>query len=202
MESDEYDTSKSVSSEDQSKNVQEDELANSNIDKNEVDIILQMEEEAKVRAAKQVAAMLRRPELIEKVKRLKTFFQCFDFSFKVPLLIARTEKKKASIDAMLQSAITKQLEGVRTGLESFKATREDIQEVKMNYDDMALNLKNVPDLVGRLHELQEENKKFTELKIAMKNLSQIVKIRETVDKTKQAIEAEQFLVVNTAYDYS
>ena len=99
---------------------------------------------------------------------------------------------------MLQSAITKQLEGVRTGLESFKSTREDIQEVKMNYDDMALNLKNVPDLVVRLHELQEENKKFTELKIAMKNLSQIVKIRETVDKTKQAIEAEQFLVVNTS----
>ena len=68
MESGEYDTSKS--SEDQSKNVQEDELANSNIDTNEVDIIFQMEEEAKVRAAKQVAAMLRRPELIEKVKRL------------------------------------------------------------------------------------------------------------------------------------
>ena len=77
MESDEYDTSKSVSSEDQSKNVQEDELANSKTDTNEVDIILQMEEEAKVRAAKQVAAMLRRPELIEKVKRLKTFFSVF-----------------------------------------------------------------------------------------------------------------------------
>ena len=77
MESDEYDTSKSVSSEDQSKNVQENELANSNIDTNEVDIILEMEEEAKVRAAKQVAAMLRRPELIEKVKRLKTFFSVF-----------------------------------------------------------------------------------------------------------------------------
>ena len=74
MESDEYDTSKSVPSEDQSKNIQEDELANSNIDTNEVDIILQMEEEAKVRAAKQVAAMLRRPELIEKVKRLKKKF--------------------------------------------------------------------------------------------------------------------------------
>ena len=77
MESDEYDTSKYVSSEDQSKNIQEDELANSNIDTNEVDIIFQMEEEAKVRAAKQVAAMLRRPELIEKVKRLKTFFSVF-----------------------------------------------------------------------------------------------------------------------------
>lgn len=119
--------------------------------------------------------------------------------FQVPLLIARTEKKKASIDAMLHSAITKQLEGVRTGLESFHSTHEDIQEVKVNYNDMAVNLKNVPDLVGRLHELQEENKKFKELKIAMRNLSQIVKIRESVDKTKQAIEAEHFLLVHTKF---
>ena len=101
---------------------------------------------------------------------------------------------------MLHSAITKQLEGVRTGLESFQSTHEDIQEVKVNYDEMAVNLKNVPDLVGRLRELQEENKKFKELKIAMRNLSQIVKIRESVDKTKQAIEAENFLLVkNKAY---
>ncbi len=84
MESDEYDTSKSVSSEDQSKNIQKDELANSNIDTNQVDIIFQMEEEAKVRAAKQIAAMLRRPELLEKVKRLNIIFlQCFNFSFNI-----------------------------------------------------------------------------------------------------------------------
>ena len=113
------------------------------------------------------------------------------------MLIARTEKKKASIDAMLHSAITKQLEGVKTGLESFKSTHDDIQEVKLNYEEMAVNLKNVPDLVGKLHELQEENKKFTQLKIAMKNLTQIVKIKETVDKTKQDIEDEQFLLVRT-----
>ena len=100
---------------------------------------------------------------------------------------------------MLHSAITKQLEGVRTGLESFQSTHKDIQEVKVNYDEMAVNLKNVPDLVGRLHELQEENKKFKELKIAMRNLSQIVKIRESVDKTKQAIEAENFLLVKTKH---
>lgn len=111
------------------------------------------------------------------------------------MLIARTEKKKASIDAMLQSAITKQLDGVRTGLDSFKSTHEDIQEVKVNYDEIAVNLKTIPDLVGRLHELQEENKKFNELKIAMRNLSQIVKIKETVDKAKEAIEAEKFLLV-------
>ena len=196
METNESDTSQAMSSEHQTKNIQDDEVTNPN-DTIEVDLILQMEEAAKVRAAKQIAAMLRRPEQLDKVYRINHDL-CFQILFKVPLLIARTEKKKASIDAMLHSAITKQLEGVKTGLESFKSTHDDIQEVKLNYEEMADNLKNVPDLVGKLHELQEENKKFTELKIAMKNLSQIVKIKETVDKTKQAIEDEQFLLVHTS----
>lgn len=202
METNESDTSRTMSSEDQIRNIQDDEVdnfvfVNNPNDTNEVDLIIQMEEAAKVRAAKQIAAMLRRPEQLEKVYRLNHDL-VFHLLLKVPLLIARTEKKKASIDAMLHSAITKQLEGVKTGLESFKSTHDDIQEVKLNYEEMAVNLKNVPDLVGKLHELQEENKKFTELKIAMKNLSQIVKIKETVDKTKQAIEDGQFLLVHTS----
>ena len=114
-------------------------------------------------------------------------------------MIARTAKKKASIDAMLNSAITKQLEDVRIGLESFDSTHNDIEEVKVNYNDMAASLKSVPKLVGNLHEMQEENKKFTELKVAMRNLSQIVKIKETVDKTKQAIEDEKFLLVQSFF---
>ena len=66
METKESDTSEA--SEDQSKTVQEvDFAANANA-KNEMDLISHMEEEAKVKAAKQVAAMLRRPELLEKVK--------------------------------------------------------------------------------------------------------------------------------------
>ena len=70
METNESDTSQVMSSEDQSENVQKVEFAASANEKNEMDLVSQMEEEAKVRAAKQVAAMLRRPELLEKVNRL------------------------------------------------------------------------------------------------------------------------------------
>ena len=71
METNESDTSHQVMpSEDQSKNVQDSESAPYTTEKNEMDLISQMEEEAKARAAKQVAAMLRRPELLEKVYRM------------------------------------------------------------------------------------------------------------------------------------
>ena len=71
METNESDTSHQVMpSGDQSKNVQDSESAPNTTEKNEMDLISQMEEEAKARAAKQVAAMLRRPELLEKVYRM------------------------------------------------------------------------------------------------------------------------------------
>ena len=66
METNESDTSQTMSSEDQTKNIQDDEVTNPN-DTNEVDLIIQMEEAAKVRASKQIAAMLRRPEQLDKV---------------------------------------------------------------------------------------------------------------------------------------
>ena len=74
------------------------------------------------------------------------------------MLIARTTKKKASVDAMLNSAITKQLEGVKTGLESFNTSLLDIGEVKENYSHMADCLVSVPDLVAKLSELQQESR--------------------------------------------
>ena len=69
METNESDTSQAMSSEHQTKNIQDDEVTNPN-DTIEVDLILQMEEAAKVRAAKQIAAMLRRPEQLDKVYRI------------------------------------------------------------------------------------------------------------------------------------
>ena len=62
-----------MSSEDQIWNIQDDEVTNPN-DTNEVDLIIQMEEAAKVRASKQIAAMLRRPEQLDKVYRLNHGF--------------------------------------------------------------------------------------------------------------------------------
>lgn len=108
-------------------------------------------------------------------------------------MILRTAKKKASIDAMLNSGITKQLEDVRCGLLSFTPTLEDIEEVKSEYHGMSENLSCVSDLVKSLSELQEESKQYAELKIAMKNIDQILKLPENVAKANQFIDDGQLL---------
>ena len=62
METSESDTSQALSHENDNENAQNEEISNS-----KVDLIFEMEEVAKVRAAKQIAAMLRRPEQLERV---------------------------------------------------------------------------------------------------------------------------------------
>lgn len=62
METSESDTSQALSHENDNENAQNEEISNS-----KVDLIFKMEEVAKVRAAKQIAAMLRRPEQLERV---------------------------------------------------------------------------------------------------------------------------------------
>ena len=66
METDEHDTTLTTSTEEQIEENHEDVNDNAS-ENNEVDFISQMEEEAKMRAVKHIAAMLRRPEQLEKV---------------------------------------------------------------------------------------------------------------------------------------
>ena len=113
----------------------------------------------------------------------------------MPELILRTSKKKASLDAMLNSAITKQLEGVRKGLNSFTVSLEDITEVKSNYNEMNMSLVGVPDLVQNLREIQEENKNFNQLKIAMKNINHIIKLPDNVKKATEYIDDGKLFMV-------
>ena len=89
---------------------------------------------------------------------------------------------------MLNSGITKQLENVKCGLNSFTPTLEDIEEVKVNYNGMSENLASVPDLVERLSELQQEAKQYAKLKIAMKNINQILKLPENVAKANKCLD--------------
>ena len=74
MEANESDTYQTMSSEDQIRNIQDEEVVTNPNDTNEVDLIIKMEEAAKVRASKQIAAMLRRPEQLDKVYRLNHGF--------------------------------------------------------------------------------------------------------------------------------
>ena len=99
------------------------------------------------------------------------------------------------MDAMLNSAITKQLEGVRKGLTNFTVSLDNITEVKTNYDEMNTSLVSVPDLVQNLREIQEENKNFTQLKIAMKNINHIIKLPDNVKKASEYIDDGKLFMV-------
>ena len=81
-------------------------------------------------------------------------------SFQLPELIARATRQKASADAMLNTAITQQLEGVSRGLESLQESLDTVQHVHTQYEALQHGLADVPGLVGRLHDIQEENKRL------------------------------------------
>ena len=163
-------------------------------------LMLELEAEAKIRAVKQIKGLLRKPGQIEKVEDLTLEYQnTFNIQLfsptQLPEMIARTERKKASIDAMLNTAMTQQLEGVKRGLANLQSSVENIQEVKAEYVEVEEGLVEVPGLVGKLHDIQEENKTHIQLRTAMKNIESIIALPETISQTKTIIEdGDLFLV--------
>ena len=96
---------------------------------------------------------------------------------------------------MLNTAMTQQLEGVRRGLANLQSSVENIQEVKTEYVEVEECLVEVPELVGKLHDIQEENKTHIQLRTAMKNIESIIALPETISETETLIEeANLFLV--------
>ena len=96
---------------------------------------------------------------------------------------------------MLNTAITQQLEGVRRGLANLQSSVENIQAVKSDYVDVEDCLVEVPRLVGKLHDIQEENKTHIQLRTAMKNIKSIIELPETISQTETLIEDGHLFLV-------
>merc|ERR1711974_459021 len=82
--------------------------------------VARLESEAQAKAAKHVANMLARPDQLEKVAQLTW----------------RVSRKKASVEAMLKTAMQSQLDGVRTGLNQLEKALLDISDIKTCMADM------------------------------------------------------------------
>lgn len=136
-----------------------------------------LEEETRAKAAKHVANMLQRPEQLEKVQQLTR----------------RVERKKASVEAMLKSAMQSQLEGVRTGLNQLESALVDVTEIKQCMADIEKSLGTVPELYEKLREVREENLRHSQLVTARENLKHIFTVPETVSKTLVWIEEGKLL---------
>ncbi|XP_067000156.2 exocyst complex component 3 [Anabrus simplex] len=137
----------------------------------------QLEAEAKATAAKHVINMLQRPGQLEKVEQYKR----------------RVGRKKASVEAMLKTAMQSQLDGVRVGLNQLQTALQDIQDIKENLKWIEDSFSVVPELYSKLQDVREENMRHSQYVTAMENLKHIFTVPESVEKTKQWINDGKLL---------
>jgi len=139
--------------------------------------VARLEAEAQAKAAKHVANMLARPDQLEKVAQLTW----------------RVSRKKASVEAMLKTAMQSQLDGVRTGLNQLEKALQDMSEIKVGMAQMEEALGGLPKYWDSLREVREENLRHSQLATAKENLRHIFTVPETVAKTEVWIEEGKLL---------
>ena len=139
--------------------------------------VSRLESEARSKAAKHVANMLARPDQLEKVNQLTW----------------RVSRKKASVEAMLKTAMQSQLDGVRTGLNLLEKALADISEIKSSMSEMEEALGGIPSYWDKLRDVREENLRHSQLATAKENLKHIFTVPETVSKTLGWIEEGKLL---------
>lgn len=136
-----------------------------------------LETEARANAAKHVSSRFQRPEQLEKVDQYKR----------------RVARKKASVEAMLKTAVQSQLDGVRTGLHQLQSALQNVYEIKKSMDEIDESYKSITSLEEKLKRVREENSNFCQLAAAVENLKHIFQVPESVRKTQELINEGKLL---------
>ncbi|KAG5899460.1 hypothetical protein JTB14_015313 [Gonioctena quinquepunctata] len=136
-----------------------------------------LEATAKASATAKVINTLNRPGQLDKIDQIKQ----------------RYIRKKASVEALLKSAMQQQLDGVRVGLNQLHRCLEDVSEINTNVKKMFELLADVPELCKRLNEVREENMRHSQYVTAKENLKHIFTVPESVEKTKLLINEGKLL---------
>lgn len=138
-----------------------------------------LEAEAKATAIKHITTMLQMPEQLEKVQQYKK----------------RVSRKKASVEAMLKTALQSQLDGFRTALTLQKSIPNDLLEVRRNLnEDIQDIFKALPALTERLQEVKEESIRHSQYGAAIENLKHIFNVPGSVQKTQELIANDKLLL--------
>jgi len=146
------------------------------------DDIAHLEVDARASALKQVCNMLQRPDQLEKIDQYKR----------------RLNRKKASVDAMLKTALQSQLDGVKDGLANMRLAVNELDQVKDGLDDVKNSYKSVESLYTVLKDLREENLKHIQYAAAKDNLKHIFTVPEIVDKCRTYILEGKLLMAHKA----
>ncbi|KAL1440973.1 hypothetical protein MTO96_009019 [Rhipicephalus appendiculatus] len=142
-----------------------------------------LEADAKATAIKHIVTMLQVPEQLEKVQQYKK----------------RVSRKKASVEAMLKTALQSQLDGFRTALNLQKSIPDDLLEVQRNLnEDVQEIFKSLPGLTERLQEVKEESIRHSQYGAAIENLKHIFNVPGSVQKTQELIANDKLLHAHQA----
>ena len=141
-----------------------------------------LEEEAQRKAAQHVANMLHTPDKLEKVHQMKW----------------NASRKKASVEAMLKTAMQSQLDGVQTGLGQLQTALTEIREVSEYMHDIETGLQDLPYLVDNLEEVKIETSRHSQLATARENLKNLFTVPEVVKQTEQDIMDGKLLAAHKA----
>nr|CAI5864000.1 unnamed protein product [Callosobruchus analis] len=136
-----------------------------------------LEAAAKATATSKIINTFNRPGQLEKIDQIKL----------------RYLRKKASVEALLKSAMQQQLDGVRIGLNELHCSLEDVREIENSLRKMYGLFGNIPKLCNSLNEVREENMRHSQYVTAKENLKHIFTVPESVEKTKQWINDGKLL---------
>ncbi|XP_064652191.1 exocyst complex component 3-like [Lineus longissimus] len=136
-----------------------------------------LEGDAKITAAKHVANILQRPDQLERVDQYRR----------------RVARKKASVEAMLKTAVQSQLDGVRAGLTQLQTALVDVKEIKESLEDVDESYKLIFGLSDKLEAVKSENSRHSQLVAARENMKHIFTVPEMVKKTQDYINDGKLL---------
>lgn len=136
-----------------------------------------LEQEAKESATNHIITMLQRPGQLEKIDQFKS----------------RISRKKASVEALLKSAMQSQLDGVRIGLNQLQACKQDLKKVELSLKSMDNLFVDVPKHYHQLNDVREEHMRYSQYVTAIENLKHIFTVPESIAKTKKMINDGKLL---------
>lgn len=132
---------------------------------------------AKAKAISQIITMFQRPGQIEKIDQYKR-------------TVAR---QKASFEALLKSAMQKQLDGVKHALNMLKSNSESVEGIEEDMKVVQKLFDDVPVLFNALNEVRDENMRHSQYVTAIENHKHIFTMPASVEKTKQWINEGKLL---------
>ncbi|XP_022694976.1 exocyst complex component 3-like isoform X2 [Varroa jacobsoni] len=110
----------------------------------------------------------------------------------------RVQRKKASVEAMLKTAVQSQLEGVRTGILLLAAARDDVNDIQKKLDEADTIYQDLSKLAVQLQDVREESFRHSQTGTLMEHLKHIFNVPGSITRTQDLIQDGNLLLAHKA----